>query len=130
MSRKSAVTIYNILIYPHLSYCNITWSSTCPVRLESIFMIQKKIVRIMTFSSYKKRNKNNLYFFKNNEYIYELNKHFIAAVHCSGSSSDLHSQVLTDGRDVKRTNQDTIHYSKVVTFLATRNTDNSIKHRK
>ena len=78
----------------------------------------------------QKRNKNNLYFFKNNEYIYELNKHFIAAVHCSGSSAHLRSQVLTDGRDVKRINQDTIHYSKVVTFLATRNTDNSIKHRK
>ena len=32
--------------------------------------------------------------------------------------------------DVKRTNENTIHYSKIVTFLATRNTDRSINHRK
>ena len=30
----------------------------------------------------------------------------------------LHIQILTDGGDVKRTNQNTIHYSKIVTFLA------------
>ena len=32
--------------------------------------------------------------------------------------------------DVKRTNENTIHYSKIFTFLATRNTDRSINHRK
>ena len=36
----------------------------------------------------------------------------------------------TDGGDVKRTNQNTIHYSNIVIFRATRNTNNSIKHRK
>ena len=30
----------------------------------------------------------------------------------------LHIQILTDGGDVKRTNQNMIHYSKIVTFLA------------
>ena len=30
----------------------------------------------------------------------------------------LHIQILTDGDDVKRTNQNTIHYSKIVSFLA------------
>ena len=38
------------------------------------------------------------------------------------------SRVLIDGGDVKRTDQNTIHYSKIVTFLATRNTDNSMRH--
>ena len=41
-------------------------------------------------------------------------------VHCSGSSAHLRPQVLTDGGDVKRTNQNTIHYSKIVTFQATK----------
>ena len=48
-------------------------------------------------------------------------------VHCSGSSAQLRPQVLTDGSDVKRTNQNTIHCSKIVTFLAARNTNNSKK---
>ena len=50
-------------------------------------------------------------------------------VHCSGPSAHLRPQVLTDRGDVKRTNQNTIHYSKIVTFQATRNTDSSINHR-
>ena len=35
----------------------IAWSSTYPTRLKSIFMIQKKVVRMMTFSSYRKETK-------------------------------------------------------------------------
>ena len=40
-------------------------------------------------------------------------------VHFSGSSAHLRPQVLTNGDDVKRTNENTIYYSKIVTFLAT-----------
>ena len=47
-----------------------------------------------------------------------------------GSSAHLRPQVLTDGGDVKRTNQNTIHCSKIVNFLAARNTDNNMKHTK
>ena len=35
-------------------------------------------------------------------------------------------KILTEGGDVKRTSENTIHYLKIVTFLATRNTDSSI----
>ena len=35
-------------------------------------------------------------------------------------------EMLTEGGDVKRTSENTIHYLKIVTFLATRNTDSSI----
>ena len=54
----------------------------------------------------------------------------LAPVHSSGSSSHLRLQMLTDGGDVKRTNENTIHCSKIVIFLATRNVDSSINHRK
>ena len=41
------------------------------------------------------------------------------AVHCSCCSAHLHPQILTTRGDVKRTNQNTIHYrAKIVTFLA------------
>ena len=46
-------------------------------------------------------------------------------VHFSRSSAHLRPQVLTNGGDVKKTNENTIYYSKIVTFLATRNTDSS-----
>ena len=46
-------------------------------------------------------------------------------VHFSRSSAHLRPQVLTNGGDVKKTNENTIYYSKIVTFLATRNTNSS-----
>ena len=50
ISLETLQTIYNTMVYPSSRYCNIIWSSTYPTRLKSIFMIQKKTVRIMTFS--------------------------------------------------------------------------------
>ena len=47
---KTLQNIYCTMIYPYLTYCNIIWTSTYPTRLRSIYLIQKKIVRIMTFS--------------------------------------------------------------------------------
>ena len=49
---------------------------------------------------------------------------------CSGSFTHLCPQILTDAGDVKRTSENTFHYSKIVTILATRNTDSGINHRK
>ena len=43
------------------------------------------------------------------------------------SSAHLRPQVLTNGVDVKRTNKNKIYYTKIFTFLSTRNTDSSIK---
>ena len=43
------------------------------------------------------------------------------------SSAHLRVQVLNNGGDVKRTNENKIYYSKIFTFLATRNTGSSIK---
>jgi len=33
LSRKTVVAIYNTMVYPYLTYCNITWTSTYPSRL-------------------------------------------------------------------------------------------------
>ena len=43
------------------------------------------------------------------------------------SSAHLRVQVLNNGGDVKRTNENKIYYSKIFTFLSTRNTGSSIK---
>ena len=43
------------------------------------------------------------------------------------SSAHLRPQVPNNGGDVKRTNENKIYYSKIFTFLATTNTDSSIK---
>ena len=46
-------SLYNALIYPYLSYRNIAWENTYTTGLEPIRRLQKKIVRIITFSKFK-----------------------------------------------------------------------------
>ena len=48
---KTLLILYNTMIYPFLTYCNTIWASTYANRLQSSFRIQKKIVRIVTFSN-------------------------------------------------------------------------------
>lgn len=62
---------HGIMVYPYLSYCNISWTSTYPTRLQSIFMTQKKLVRIMTFSNYRESSKH-LYFTRNQQIFVAL----------------------------------------------------------
>ena len=42
LSINSLISLCNTMIYPYLIYCNMTWSSTYPTRLQPIFMLQKR----------------------------------------------------------------------------------------
>ena len=43
-------TLYNSLFLPYINYCNIVWGSTYDSYLQPIFLLQKKAIRIITFS--------------------------------------------------------------------------------
>ena len=60
------------MIYPYLTYCNVIWANTYSTRLRSIFMLQKKIVRIITFSNYTEESRPLFKSLKILD-IYELN---------------------------------------------------------
>ncbi len=49
VSRNCLLTLYYSLIYPYLSYCNIVWA-TFPTTLHKILVLQKRFVRITTWS--------------------------------------------------------------------------------
>ena len=57
LSLKTLQKIYDTVVYPYLTYCNIVWTSTYPSRLKSLCKLQKKIVRIMTFAKYKEKSR-------------------------------------------------------------------------
>ena len=44
--------LYHAYIYPYLTYCIEVWGSASKCHLNSLFLFQKKIIRIMTFSPY------------------------------------------------------------------------------
>ena len=53
LSSKSKLALYYSLVYPYLSYCNITWSSTYVTNLNRIFNLQKRAVRVLTNSDFR-----------------------------------------------------------------------------
>ena len=77
VSLDSLIMIYNTMIYPYLIYCNVTWTSTYPTRLQPIYLIQKKIVRIMTFAIFTEKSKP-IFQSLNLMNIYQLNTYLTA----------------------------------------------------
>ena len=51
---KNLKELYNTMVYPYLTYCNINWASTYPTRLRSIYIAQKKLLRLMTFFKFSR----------------------------------------------------------------------------
>ena len=45
--------LYYSLIYPHLLYCIEAWGSTYPTHIKPLVLLQKKIIRIITFSPWQ-----------------------------------------------------------------------------
>ena len=45
------------MVYPYLSYGNVVWASTYHSRLDALYKVQKKILRIITFSKYQQESR-------------------------------------------------------------------------
>ena len=48
LSSKSLLTLYYSLVYSYLTYCNVAWSSTYCSSLNCIYLLQKRIVRLLS----------------------------------------------------------------------------------
>ena len=53
LSCKTKLMLYCTLIYPYITYCNSTWSSTYVSNLNRIYYLQKRAVRAVTNSDYR-----------------------------------------------------------------------------
>ena len=49
LDRGSLKLLYNSLIYPQLTYANIIWSHTYVTHLKSLFIAQKRVVRVIMY---------------------------------------------------------------------------------
>ena len=50
LASNTLITLNNSLFLPYLNYCNLIWASTCTSHIEPLFLLQKKAVRLITFS--------------------------------------------------------------------------------
>ena len=49
---KILVDLYNAMILPHLSYCNIVWGNCATYLLQKLFLLQKRAIRAITKSHF------------------------------------------------------------------------------
>ena len=52
LTSKLLLVVYNTLVLPYLSYCNLIWSSACDTRIGKLFVLQKRAVRIIDKAEY------------------------------------------------------------------------------
>ena len=73
MTNQVLIQLYYSLIYPFLTYSLITWGNTYQTTLLPLIILQKKAVRIMTFSEYNSHSSplfQKLKIFKVSDLIY------------------------------------------------------------
>ena len=52
LSPQTLMTLYYSLVYPFLTYCNVAWSSTYCSNLNCIYLLQERLVRLITKAHY------------------------------------------------------------------------------
>jgi len=50
---KTLVTLYYTLIYPYITYCHLVWGKASHAQLNKLILLQKKVVRIISFSGFQ-----------------------------------------------------------------------------
>ena len=66
-------TLYNSLLLPYINYCNLIWASTYASYIKLLYVLQKKAVRIITFSP--PRTSSQPFLSKHNFFVF-LFSHF------------------------------------------------------
>ena len=52
VEKQTIKNMYYTFVFPYLIYCNEIWGNACQAYVDPLIKLQKKIVRIMTFSSH------------------------------------------------------------------------------
>ena len=62
LKRNALVNLYHSFIYPYLIYCIEAWGNATNCHLKQLYLIQKKVIRMITFANY---NTPSIDIFKN-----------------------------------------------------------------
>ena len=76
-------SLYSTLAEPYISYCNLVWAQPNKTELlNTILKIQKKYIRLITFSDFKARDSKPLFIDLNILSIYDMYKFQLAIYMC------------------------------------------------
>ena len=71
------LTLYNTLILPYLTYCNVVWGSAYASKIQPLFMLQKRAIRNICNKDYLHHTAplfRNLHVLS----IYDINQYYVA----------------------------------------------------
>lgn len=77
LPRRILVTLYNTLMLPYFTYCNVVWGSTYPTRIQSLFLLQKRAVRYICNEDYLQHTAP-LFLNLNVLNIYDINRYYVS----------------------------------------------------
>ena len=91
LNRETLLVLYYSFVYPYLQYCIEVWGRTSNVYLLPLFRLQKKIIRIISFSNRKSHkygifkslkllNSDNIYLYKVLIFMYKYNQHLLPGI--------------------------------------------------
>ena len=58
LKRHTLINLYHSYIYPYLIYCIEAWGNVTNCHLEQLYLTQKKVARIISFSNYNTPSKD------------------------------------------------------------------------
>ena len=85
------IQLYYTLIYPYLTYAVTTWGNTYSTTLQPLYVLQKKALRIITFSEYRAHSNplfhhlkilkfSDLLFINNALFVYDFHANILPSV--------------------------------------------------
>ena len=77
LDKSSLLTLYYSLIYPHLTYCVIIWGAAAKTYLDSLILLQKRVIRIVSNSAYLSHS-SRLFLSSRILKVYELYKYYVS----------------------------------------------------
>ena len=91
LNRETLLVLYYSFVYPYLQYCIEVWGRTSNVHLLPLFRLQKKKIRIISFSnrkantygifkSLKLLNSDNIYLYKVLIFMYKYNQQLLPGI--------------------------------------------------
>jgi hypothetical protein len=84
--------LYNTLVKPHLMYCNIVWGAAVDSNLNILFKLQKKVLRLITFSM-RNSHANTLFYKLKTLNIFDMYKLQIVLFVYNSRHHDCHMEL-------------------------------------
>ena len=103
MPYKVLMSLYYSQVMPHLTYCLPIWGSTYPSLTQPLFLLQKKVIRIITNSGFDDHT-NPLFFSSGILKFYDLVKLEIGCFMYKNITNNVFNRLLHDYNTRNRNN--------------------------